>query len=275
MNRRSALIFVLTVFLLISCVGSREEQTEPVAEQNPDTGDNSQPLFTDLESLEPLPDEVTLDGGTMKLDLLGWSNSSTYLACGERGELLDPIDVASQGFARYRLVDVARDAFVSGVSDSIRFTESTPVFPRQIDSVRSVFAAEVRDYGVEGRLLGEKLVLTVRERSRERDVVRAQARSGRVFELVMRKEFLDNPEVYGPQGRYELTLTDELTGRSITLERAGEYYGAYAGRHGYYIHSAYLDPSDTYIAVFTLMVYYAFEGAAEPHFKVNTARLPR
>lgn len=233
------------------------------------TSTDGDSTFTDLLVKAPLPDDIILNGGTATLDVLGWSDNSKYFAFGEKGEGADPLDIAHQGFGNFWLVDVANDDFVKGLTSSIHYTETKSVLPSEVDELQNQFAKKVSKYGVSGNLLGERLEVIVHERSQTYEKVELRSQTGKTYELIMSKDF--NRGEFPIKGRFELSLTDKTSGKKVWLQRAGKYF---TGRQGYYIHSAYIDPTNTYIALVTLKIHYGFEGVKEPHFMINTGRLP-
>jgi|GEM_PF-2653054 len=224
---------------------------------------------TNLSAKAQLPDKIVLNGGTATLDVLGYSKNSKYFAFGERGEGEDPIDISYQGFGNFWLVDVSKDDFVKELTSSVHYTETKSVLPSEVDELRNLFAKRVSKYGVSGNLFGEKLKMIVHERSQTYEKVELLSKSGKTYELIMSKDF--NRDEFPIKGRFELSLTDKTLGKKVWLQRVGKYF---KGRQGYYIHSAYIDPTNTYIVVVTLKIHYGFEGVKEPHFMVNTGRLP-
>jgi len=270
-------IGVITIAVMTLFCASKQKTNEEVAEGTKDTTVvEKEPVvdeygFFNLSSKVPLPDTIKLNGGTVMLDFLGWSNNSKYLGFGEKGEGADPFDNPHQGFGEFWIVDVPKDEFMKGVKSSIHYGEEVSVLPSEVDAVREEFAKKATKYGVSGNRLGEKLELTVLERTETCERIELKSQSDKTYELVMNKDFKKDPEVYGTLGRFELSITNKSTDKKTWLQKAGKYHKY---RQGYAVHSVYIDPTNTWIAVFTVKIHWGFEGQKEPHFMVNTGRLP-
>jgi predicted secreted protein len=252
---------------VLFCSKRSEQESIVLASQGSETARSD---VAGTSSFEPCAeDSIRMDGGTAILDVLGWSKDSKYFAFGQTGERGDPLDIESQGFGEFWVVDVEADRFVKEASASIRYTETESVTQEDIEEVRRKFAVKAKKYGVMGDLLGEKLEKISEDQTETFERVEMRSRTGSTYELIMNKEF--QYQTYPVEGRFELILMDKESGRKVYLQKKGKYLPA---RMGYYLHSAYIDPGNQYIAVITVKVVYGFEGAKVPNFMVNTGRLP-
>ncbi|MBN2378490.1 hypothetical protein JXM67_01635 [candidate division WOR-3 bacterium] len=253
------LITVLVTGLILAC-GAKQEEAEPETEES-----LVQPEKPDKPEK---PEVVEIDGATAQLVIFGWSPDSRFFAFGQRGNRADPLDTEYQGFGEFWLVEVAADEFVSEATTKITYTEAKPVTPEDIDEVQKEFLKKVKPYGIEGNV-GAKLQMNVIEDTGETERVEFTAQDRQTFSAILVQEI--NYEPYPCEGRFELVLKNEKTGDKVTLQKAGKFYMA---SMAYDIHSAYVDPSGKWIAVFTLKTLYGFEGSGIPSFMVNTGRLP-
>jgi predicted secreted protein len=261
-------LMALAALALVFC-SKRSGKQESIVSSSQDSEPTGSKV-ADHSPFEPCAeDSVRMDGGTAILDILGWSKDSRYFAFGQTGERGEPLDVESQGYGEFWLVDVEADRFVKDACASIRYTETESVTEEDVEKVRRKFAVKARKYGVRGDLLGEKLEKTSEDQSETCDRVEMKSRRGNTYELVMNKEF--QYETYPVEGRFELILKDKESGKKVYLQKKGKYL---LGRMGYHLYSAYIDPTNQYIAVITIKVMYGFEGAKVPNFMVNTGRLP-
>jgi predicted secreted protein len=282
MMKRWGNIGVITIAVMTLFCASKQEVTDASATQKTDTTVTEQePLvdehgFTNLLAKAPLPDTISLEGGGCILYPLGWSDNSKYFAFGERGD--GDRTVLPHLFAEFWLIDVEKDNYVKGISASIKKggedTLNPDVAPilmdSEVESVEGNFLKKSKPYGIPGTKLGTKLEMVVHERTDTHERIELKSKDGKTYELIMNKDFRATEECH-INGRFELKITDKTTGKNVWLQKAGKYFQY---RNGYSIHSAYIDPTNTYIAVFTVKTRWGFEGSAEPRFMVNTGRLP-
>jgi len=211
-----------------------------------------------------------LEGGSCILYPLGWSGNSKYFTFGERGDRCRT--ALEDFFAEFWLIEVEKDNFVKGISASIeKRGEGEVLMDSEVESVKENFLKKTKPYGIPGNKLGEKLEMVVHERTNTHERIELKSKDGKTYELIMNKDFKEVEEYPCLNGRFELKITDKTSGKSVWLQKAGKYF---QGRNGYFIHSAYIDPTNTYIAVFTVKTSWGFEGSSEPYFMVNTGRLP-
>jgi predicted secreted protein len=261
----------LTVLMVLVVIGVATVREEPMLGG---AGYSINPNFNGN-----FPSEFAYAEDCAKLVVLGWSDDSKYFAFGE----IAVQSGSGNTLIGFWLVDAAKDVFVGGAtvdwwwgSEPLRTGTGANEFASEalaIDGALNEFRRKVEKYGVSGELLGEKLEFTTINRSRNYDEVTVKSKSGKTYRLTMSKDFIeDNQSPFGLlKGRFELNLINLSTSSKVCLQQAGKYYEM---RQGYYIHSAYIDPTETYIAVVTLKLSYGFEFAEEPHFMVNTGRLP-
>jgi len=247
--------------LFLSCGLKQDEATESkpeiaIEQQRPD---------------KPKPHKsaiVEIDGAVAEIHVFGWSEDARYFAFADRGNRADPLDIENQGYGEFRLVEVAKDEFVEEVTTSVTYTEAEPVTREEIDAVQNKFLEKVKPYGIKGET-GTELAKKVIEDTGETERVEFTTDDGRTFIATLREEI--RYDEYPCEGRFELVLVNEKSGRKVTLQKMGRFF---LGRKGYSIHSAYADPSGKWIAVFTLKTIYGFEGSGIPEFMVNTGHLP-
>lgn len=275
MMKRWENIGVITIAVMtLFCVNKQEATDESAVQTKDTTVTEQEPLvdehgFTNLLAKAPLPDTISLEGGGCILYPLGWSDNSRYFAFGERGDRTRT--ALEDFFAEFWLIEVEKDNFVKGISASIeKRGEGEVLMDSEVESVKENFLKKAKPYGIPGNKLGEKLEMVVHERTDTHERIELKSKDGKTYELIMNKDFREMEECH-INGRFELKITDKTTGKSVWLQKAGKYFQY---RNGYFIHSAHIDPTNTYIAVFTVKTRWGFEGSPEPRFMVNTGRLP-
>jgi predicted secreted protein len=254
--------FLIITGFILSCGAKQEEALESKPELEVEHPTPQKPA-------KPHESEVVeIDGATAQLVIFGWSADSRFFAFGQRGNRADPLDTEYQGFGEFWLVEVAEDKFVNDVSTEIFYTEVKPVTPEDIDKVQKEFGKKIKPYDIKGSV-GAKLKMKVLDNTGDTERVEFKTVDGEKFIATLVQEI--NYEAYPCEGRFELVLENSKTGRKVTLQKAGKFYMA---SMAYDIHSAYVDPTGKWIAVFTLKTLYGFEGSGIPSFMVNTGRLP-